>query len=112
MTTERTRTEAESGGPAQGKDASLDADGTATFPKRFQKAFRKKPAELQAAIAECVTRILDDPHHPGLHTHRVQGERGVWEAYVDDGNRVTFEYGPDGVVFRNHCNHDMLRKNP
>lgn len=36
---------------------------------------------------------------------------GVWEAYVDRGNRVTFEYAVDGsIVLRNHCNHDILKR--
>ena len=54
--------------------------------------------------------LLDDPHHPGLHTHAVQGWPGVFEAYVDKANRLTFEYGDDAVILRNHRNHDILRR--
>lgn len=43
----------------------------------------------------------------------MQGFEGVWEAYVDRGNRVTFHYDEDGsIVMRNHCNHDMLTRSP
>jgi hypothetical protein len=82
------------------------------LPSRFKKSFNRKPVELRAAIAECVLRLLDNPRHPGLQTHRMGGHPGVWEAYVDKGNRVTFHYEDGELVFRNHCNHDMLRKNP
>jgi hypothetical protein len=84
-----------------------------TFAPKFKKALRKKTAELATAILECVDQVDKDPRYPGLETHRVQGKPGVWEAYVDDANRVTFHREADGtVVFRNHCNHDMLRRNP
>jgi hypothetical protein len=40
----------------------------------------------------------------------MQGYKGVYEAYVDKGNRVTFHYDDAGrIVMRNHCNHDILR---
>lgn len=59
-------------------------------PPRFRKHLDKKPPKLAAAIARCVFRITENPHHPGLQTHRVKGTKGVWEAYVDRANRVTF----------------------
>jgi hypothetical protein len=54
----------------------------------------------------------DDPRHPGLHTHRVQGAPGVWEAYVDNANRVTFHYDEGAIVMRSNCNHDIVRQSP
>ena len=34
---------------------------------------------------------------------------GVWESYIDQANRVTWEYGEaDTIVLRNHCNHQIL----
>ncbi|MGH9043061.1 MAG: hypothetical protein ACRDZ3_22845 [Acidimicrobiia bacterium] len=79
---------------------------------KFKRALRKKRPEFVAAILECIDRLDRDPTHPGLHTHRVQGTRGVWEAYVDDGNRVTFHYEEGRMVLRNHCHHDIVRTNP
>ena len=68
---------------------------------------------MQAAILECIKRIADDPTHPGLKAHKMRGlTEEVWEAYVDQGNRVTFHYADDEIVFRNNCNHDMLDRNP
>jgi toxin HigB-1 len=61
---------------------------------------------------ECVHRLAENWRHPGLHTHRVQGRQGVWEAYVDDGNRVTFHWDDDTIVLRMHCDHSILRRNP
>lgn len=64
---------------------------------------------MQVAIMECIDKLETNPRHPGLQTHRVQGHRGVWEAYVDKGNRLTFHYEGGDMVFRKHCNHDILR---
>lgn len=77
--------------------------------RSFKKRLNKKPAELAGAILQCIARLADDPHHPGLHTHRVQGTRDVWEAYIDQANRLTFHYEDGDIVLRNHCNHDILR---
>jgi hypothetical protein len=82
------------------------------IPKPFRRTLRKKPLVMRLAITECIKRLAENPRHPGLHTHRVQGTDGVFEAYVDDGNRLTFHYEGSTIVLRNHCNHDMLKRNP
>jgi hypothetical protein len=86
-------------------------------PRPFKKSLQKKPPAMQGAILSCIKQLGENPRHPGLNAHRVQGTDGVWEAYVDRGNRLTFHYeeGKDGeriIALRNHCNHDMLRRNP
>ena len=80
--------------------------------KGFKRRLKRKDADLVAAIVECVHRLGDDPRHPGLQTHRVRGTKGVWEAYVDRANRVTFHYEGGTIVMRNHCNHDIIRRGP
>ena len=71
---------------------------------------KKKEPQMQFAIARCVQLLGDNPKHPGLHTHKVQGCRGVWEAYIDGANRVTFHYADQKIVLRKNCNHDILRR--
>jgi len=82
------------------------------IPKSFRKRLEKKTPPMQAAILECVKRLGDDTRHPGLQTHRVQGEPGVFEAYVDAANRVTFEYEGSRIKLRNNCNHDIINRRP
>jgi len=65
---------------------------------------------LRAAIARCVELLADNPRHPGLQTHRLQGSPGVWEAYIDQANRVTFHYDGSVIVLRKNCNHDILSR--
>jgi mRNA-degrading endonuclease YafQ of YafQ-DinJ toxin-antitoxin module len=65
---------------------------------------------MLGAILECVNQLGQDPRHPGLHTHKVKGHKGVWEAHVDKANRLTFEWDDDVLVLRNNCNHEVLRR--
>jgi hypothetical protein len=81
-------------------------------PPSFRRVAKKKERRLRIAIAQCVQLLGDNPNHPGLHTHRVQGAPGVWEAYVDSANRVTFHYDEGTIVMRNNCNHDIVRHSP
>jgi hypothetical protein len=82
-------------------------------PPQFRRIAKKKPPQLQAAIARCVSLLADNPRHPGLEAHLMQGVPGVWEAYVDRSNRVTFHYDDARrIVLRNNCNHDILKRRP
>lgn len=83
------------------------------IPMKFKKVLAKKTPQMQAAVLDCVKQLGTNPRHPGLNTHRVQGRVGVWEAYVDAGNRITFDYDDDGAIrLRNNCNHSILDKSP
>jgi hypothetical protein len=82
------------------------------IPPQFKKVLSKKERALQATIMECVVRLGEDPRHPSLRVHRVQGTSGVWEAYVDTANRVTYHWEGDTIVLRMNCNHDIIRRSP
>ncbi len=82
------------------------------IPRAFKRRLNRKSAALQGSILECVKRLGVDPRHPGLRTHRVNGTVGVWEAYVDGANRVTFHWEGDTIVLRNNCRHEIITQNP
>jgi hypothetical protein len=77
----------------------------------FDRAFKKKTPEMQGAILRTLKRLSEGDRSPGLGVKKMQGFKGIYEARVDDANRVTFERR-DGVLYlRANCNHDIL-KNP
>lgn len=81
------------------------------FGTRFKRRLKRKSKDMQLAIAKTVKRVATNPDDTGLNVHPVQGQHGVLEAYIDGSNRLTFEYLADGrILFRNHCNHDILRQ--
>jgi mRNA-degrading endonuclease YafQ of YafQ-DinJ toxin-antitoxin module len=79
---------------------------------RFKRDYKKKPREMRDSIDKALVQLRADPHHPGLGTHRIRGKPGVWAANLDQGNRLTFHWDGETIVLRNHCNHDILKRNP
>lgn len=72
----------------------------------FKKRLTKKTPDSAGAVLRCIKRLDENPRHPGLHTHRVQGTTDVWEAYIDRSNRLTYRYEDGKIILLNHCNHD------
>jgi hypothetical protein len=77
----------------------------------LKRTARKKERRLREAIARCVELLGEEERRPGLHTHRVAGSPGVWEAYIDQANRVTFHWDDQGrIVLRRNCSHSILQR--
>jgi hypothetical protein len=80
--------------------------------QRFVRQYLLLTPALQQKVKKTL-RLLDaDFRYPGLHSHTIQGVRGIFEAYVDQKYRVTFERRGDLLVMRNVDNHDECLKNP
>lgn len=58
---------------------------------------------------ECVDRLSENRAHPSLQTHLIDRRRRIWEAYVDDANRVTYQIEGGTIRLRTHCTHDILK---
>ncbi len=85
---------------------------TVRTPKAFKKEFQKKSKQQQDRILGCVRKLRVDVHASGLHVHKIQGQQGVWQAYVDGANRLTFHWDGPVIVLRHNCNHDFPSRNP
>lgn len=75
--------------------------------KSFRKRLSKKTPAMQESILQAVDQLRRDPHHPGLRTHRIKSQDGVWGARLNKGNRLTFCWDGDTIVLLNHCNHEQ-----
>ena len=63
-----------------------------TFVRAFKRAVRRQP-ELQARVEHTLKQLAEDPFHPTLHSHKLNGElTGVWACTVDYDNRILFEF--------------------
>lgn len=81
--------------------------------KRFDRIYRKKTSQEKARIQKTLAMLAENPRHPGLQVHRVLGTRGIWECYVDDSSRITFEHSSESVlILRNNCRHDAVLRRP
>lgn len=82
------------------------------FTSMYKRRRKNKTKQMRDSIDECARKLRQNPRHPGLHSHRVGGFKGVWESYIDEANRVTWEYGEGSIILRNNCNHDILKRRP
>ena len=69
---------------------------------------------MRESIDRTITLLCQDPHYPGLETHKVRGTKGVYESYIDDANRLTWQWGEANstIVLRTNCNHDIIKRSP
>jgi mRNA-degrading endonuclease YafQ of YafQ-DinJ toxin-antitoxin module len=80
----------------------------------FKKKYKKKERISQSSIDQTIELLVNNPRYPGLHTHKVRGtgNRTIFEAYVNDSARLTFEYGENTIILRTNCNHQDVLGNP
>lgn len=90
---------------------------------RFTKALDKFDPTIDKKTRKCLRLLQINPRHNSLATHKVQNVRGayggdVFEAYVDIGFRLTWEYaGTDKhgnrlIYLRNIGKHDVCLSEP
>ena len=85
---------------------------TVRLSERFVSQYAGLSKTLQRKVDKAL-RLLDADHrHPGLRSHPVQGAPGIYEAYVDDKYRMTFERDGEALFLRNVDNHDECLKKP
>jgi mRNA-degrading endonuclease YafQ of YafQ-DinJ toxin-antitoxin module len=81
---------------------------------RFKKKYGVKEKSSQDSIDETIRKLIANTKYPGLHCHKIRGIRGksIFEAYINDEARLTYEYGNDAIIFRTNCHHDVVLRNP
>ena len=80
--------------------------------ERFVKQYQRLPKTIQRKVDKALHLLDTDFRHPGLRSHPVKGVERIFEAYVDDKYRLTFERRGDVFVMRNVDNHDECLRNP
>ncbi|ADJ26734.1 cytotoxic translational repressor [Dehalogenimonas lykanthroporepellens BL-DC-9] len=80
--------------------------------EHFVSQYARLPKAIQRKVAKALTLLDADYRHPGLRSHPVQGTDGIFEAYIDDKYRMTFNREGDEFFLRNLDNHDECLKNP
>jgi mRNA interferase RelE/StbE len=80
--------------------------------QRFGRAYRELPEGIQKRLDKQIRLLAEDMRHPSLHTKKIKGKEGVWEARVDIHHRFTFEIVGDTVFLRAVGNHDEVLKSP
>jgi hypothetical protein len=82
------------------------------FTERFARQYSQLPNTIQRKVDKALMRLDADFRTPGLRSHPVESMSGVFEAYVDQKYRMTFERLGNTFVMRNVDNHDERLRNP
>jgi len=75
----------------------------------FKKDYKKLPPEIRYKVDKQLTFLLNNPDHPSLNLHPVQGTKRIWEGYVDYHYRFTFEVEGEYYVLRKVGPHNIIR---
>lgn len=78
----------------------------------FKKAYQKLPEQVETKLAKQLELLAANFRHPSLHTKRIQGTDGIWEARVDYSYRLSFEILDETIYLRVVGNHDDVLKKP
>lgn len=82
------------------------------YTTRFRSQYVRLPIQIQRKADRALAILEADFRHPGLRSHPVHGVDGIYEAYVDDKYRMTYERRGDILVIRNIDNQDECLRNP
>ena len=85
---------------------------TIRLTDRFDAKYDRLPEKIKRKVNKALDFLDADFRHPGLRTHPLRSHPGVFEAYVDDKYRMTFERRGDTFIMRNVDNHDECLRNP
>lgn len=80
------------------------------FIKELKKLISKAILNIEQ-VEKFLRIIADNPRHPSLRIKKIQGTADVFEASVNMGIPVTFQYiKPDTIYLRNIGEHDITLK--
>ena len=80
--------------------------------RKFERQYKRKSPDEREKLEKTLSLLESNPRHPGLHTHKVQGTVNIFECYIDDSYRVTFEFKESCILLRNHCEHKAVLRAP
>ena len=76
--------------------------------KSFNENFLQLTPEERKQIIKALRFLAENPRHPSLKTHKVEGTVFM-EAYANMDIRIIFERTSDTIVLRSVGHHDVLK---
>jgi len=64
--------------------------------QRLKNDYQSLPSAVQRKLKKQIRFLAENPKHPSLHIHRIQGT-AYWEFYVDRSYRCIFRQ--EGTVY-------------
>ena len=73
--------------------------------EEFQKQYKLLPKHIQKKVKKQLLLFANNPQHPSLHIHRLNGE---WEFYVDIHYRCLFYRNGNNVTLLTIGSHKIV----
>lgn len=80
------------------------------FTKPYTALYRKLPESIKKQADKQLGLLLDNPQHPSLRLHKMEGHTNMWEISVTMRYRILFQIEGDEYVLLKIGTHDILRK--
>ena len=80
--------------------------------ERFRKSYRELPVSIQRKVDKQVRLLSEDFNYSSLHTKKIKGKEGIWEARIDRCYRMTFEVIEGAIFLRVVGDHEEVLRNP
>lgn len=80
------------------------------FTKPFTALYVKLDRKMQDRADKQLGILLENPQHPSLRLHKMQGQPNLWEISVSMKCRIIFSIVGDKYVLRRIGPHDILHK--
>ena len=82
------------------------------FSDLFLDSVNRLPVDVKKALKKKLDLLADNPKHPSLRTKTIKGSESIFEASINMGIRMTWEFYEDGILLRNIGKHDKTLGNP
>ena len=77
--------------------------------RKSHKRIIKKNPRLQPKIKKQLKILLDNPRHPSLNLHKLEGRLHTnWSIRIQKDIRLTFTYVKEGILLLNIGSHDQV----
>jgi mRNA-degrading endonuclease YafQ of YafQ-DinJ toxin-antitoxin module len=64
---------------------------TIEMSKEFKRQFDKRSTDQQRLDLNKIQLLVDNPAHPSLKAHQVESVPGMWECYINRGDRIIYD---------------------
>ena len=83
------------------------------IPESFKEMLQASPPDIRKKLGKTLRLLADNPHHPSLHSKKVEGAPGIYEARVDRSYILTYERLPGDILrLRVIGKHDETLRTP
>jgi mRNA interferase RelE/StbE len=79
--------------------------------KPFDGDYNSLPKEIKERANKQLTLLLENPRHLSLHLKKIKGHPTIWESWITESYRFTFQISGETFILRRVGTHDIL-KNP